>query len=132
VSKNLRLKSFQPEKEYVYLTYSLKNDKKEETKILLENYRVLLQKALDYLWEKTRIERKEVKKGKKAFTKVKVKLPKKKEVYKALRNELEKVNNLGVFSCSHLIRYIIVKLYQIFSNIQYSPQVSLVQGSLIP
>jgi hypothetical protein len=38
----------------------------------------------------------------------------------------------GVFSCSHLIRYIIVKLYQIFSNIQYSPQVSLVQGSLIP
>jgi putative transposase len=73
VSKNLRLKSFQPEEEYVYLTYSLKNDKKEETKILLGNYRVLLQKALDYLWEKTRIERKEVKKGKKAFTKVKIK-----------------------------------------------------------
>jgi len=37
VSKSLRLKSFQPEEEYVYLTYSLKNDKKEETKILLEN-----------------------------------------------------------------------------------------------
>ena len=62
MSKNLRLKSFQPEEEYVYLTYSLKNDKKEESKILLENYRVLLHKALDWLWEK--VERKEVK-GKK-------------------------------------------------------------------
>jgi putative transposase len=48
VSKNLRLKSFQPEEEYVYLTYSLKNDKKEETKILEENYKHLLQKALDW------------------------------------------------------------------------------------
>ena len=74
MSKNLRIKSFQPEEEYIYLTYSIKNDKKEETKILLENYRVLLQKALDWLWDRTRIERKEVKKGKKAFTKVKVKL----------------------------------------------------------
>jgi len=54
VSKNLRLKTFKPEEEYVYLTYSLKNDKKEETKILVENYRVLLQKALDWLWEKVR------------------------------------------------------------------------------
>jgi len=82
VSKNLRLKSFQPEEEYVYLTYSLKNNKKEESKILLESYKILLHKALDWLWDRTRIERKEVKKGKKAFTKVKVKLPKKKEVYK--------------------------------------------------
>ena len=80
MSKSLRLKSFQPEEEYVYLTYSLKNDKKE-TKILLENYKHLLQKALDWLWERTKIERKEVKKGKKIFAKVKVTLPKKKEVY---------------------------------------------------
>jgi hypothetical protein len=28
----LRLKSFQPGEEYVYLTYSLKNDKKEESR----------------------------------------------------------------------------------------------------
>ena len=35
MSKSLRLKSFQPEEEYVYLTYSLKNNKKEESKILL-------------------------------------------------------------------------------------------------
>ena len=89
--KSLRLKSFQPEEEYVYLTYSLKNDKKEESKILLENYRVLLQKALDWLWERTKIEKKETKKGKK----VKITLPKKKEVYKALRDELEKINNLA-------------------------------------
>jgi putative transposase len=111
VSKNLRLKSFQPEEEYVYLTYSLKNDKKEETKILLENYRVLLQKALDYLWEKTKIERKEVKKGKKA-AKVKITLPKKKQVYKALRNELEKVNKLA----SHYVDKAISDAYSILGS----------------
>ena len=59
MSKSLRLKSFQPEEEYVYLTCSLKNNKKEETKILLENYRALLQKALDWLWERTKTEREE-------------------------------------------------------------------------
>ena len=78
MSKNLRLKSFQPEEEYVYLTYSLKNDKKEESKILLENYKHLLQKALDWLWERTKIEKKETKKGKKA-TKIKITLPKKRK-----------------------------------------------------
>jgi len=108
VSKSLRLKSFQPEEECVYLTYSLKNDKKEETKILLENYRVLLQKALDWLWERTKIERKETKKGKKA-TKIKITLPKKKEVYKALRNELEKINNLA----SHYVDKAISDAYSI-------------------
>ena len=110
--KNLRIKSFQPEEEYVYLTYSIKNDKKEETKILLENYRVLLQKALDWLWDRTRIERKEVKKGKRAFTKVKVKLPKKKEVYKALRDELEKINNLA----SHYVDKAISDAYSILGS----------------
>ena len=74
MSKSLRLKSFQPQEEYVYLTYSLKNDKKEESRVLLENYRVLLQKALDWLWERVKVERKEVK-GKKA-TKIKITLPK--------------------------------------------------------
>jgi len=111
VSKSLRLKSFQPEEEYVYLTYSLKNDKKEESKILLENYRVLLQKALDYLWEKTRIERKEVKKGKKA-AKVKITLPKKKEVYKVLRDELEKINKLA----SHYVDKAISDAYSILES----------------
>ena len=80
--RNLRLNSFKPEEEHVYLTYSLKNDKKEETKILLENYRVLLQKALDWLWDRIKVERREVKKGKKKFTKIKITLPKKREVYK--------------------------------------------------
>ena len=47
MSKSLRLNDFQPQEEYVYLTYSLKTDKKEEGKILLENYKHLLQKALD-------------------------------------------------------------------------------------
>ena len=112
MSKNLRLNDFQPEEEYVYLTYSLKNDKKEESKILLENYRVLLQKALDWLWDRTRIERKEVKKGKRAFTKVKVKLPKKKEVYKTLRDELEKINNLA----SHYVDKAISDAYSILES----------------
>jgi putative transposase len=107
VSKNLRLKSFQPEEEYVYLTYSMKNDKKEETKILLENYRALLQKALDWLWERTKIEKKEVK-GKK----VKITLPKKKEVYKVLRDELEKVNNLA----SHYVDKAINDVYSILKG----------------
>jgi putative transposase len=71
VLKSLRLKSFQPEEEYVYLTCSINNEKKEESRILLENYRVLLQKALDWLWERTKIERKEVKKSKKVFRKSK-------------------------------------------------------------
>jgi putative transposase len=111
VSKSLRLKSFQPQEEYVYLTYSLKNDKKEESKILLENYRVLLQKALDWLWERTKIERKEVKKGKKA-TKIKITLPKKKEVYKVFRDELEKVNNLA----SHYVDKAINDAYSILKG----------------
>ncbi|MFP3234351.1 MAG: transposase [Sulfolobaceae archaeon] len=110
MSKNLRLNDFQPQEEYVYLTYSIKNNKKEETKILLENYRVLLQKALDWLWDRTRIERKEVKKGKKAFTKVK--LPKKKEVYKALRDELEKINKLA----SHYVDKAISDAYSILGS----------------
>ncbi|EHP71323.1 hypothetical protein MetMK1DRAFT_00000170 [Metallosphaera yellowstonensis MK1] len=36
-----------------------------------------------------------VKKGKKTFTKVKITLPEKKEVYKGLRDELEEVNVLA-------------------------------------
>jgi len=107
VSKNLRIKSFQPEEEYIYLTYSIKNNKKEETKILLENYRVLLQKALDWLWERTKIEKKEVK-----ATKIKITLPKKKEVYKALRNELEKINNLA----SHYVDKAINDAYSILGS----------------
>lgn len=90
-----RLKTFQPEKEYVYLTYSIKNDKKEEGKVLLENYKVLLQKALDWLWERVKVEREKIRKSKKVFTKVKITLPKKKEVYKELRDELEKINKLA-------------------------------------
>ncbi|EHP69256.1 hypothetical protein MetMK1DRAFT_00020050 [Metallosphaera yellowstonensis MK1] len=93
--KKLRLKSFQPEEEYVYLTYSLKNDEGEESRILLENYKTLLQKALDWLWERIKVERREVKRGKKVITKVKITLPEKKGVYKTLRDELEGVNVLA-------------------------------------
>ena len=46
--------------------------------------------------------------------------------------ELKWYLKMGVFLCSHLIRELIVKLYHSFSNILYSPQVSLIQGSLIP
>jgi putative transposase len=111
VSKSLRLNDFQPEEEYVYLTYSLKNDKKEESKILLENYKHLLQKALDWLWERVKVERKETKKGKKA-TRIKITLPKKKEVYKVLRDGLEKVNVLA----SHYVDKAINDAYSILKG----------------
>ncbi|MQL54361.1 RNA-guided endonuclease InsQ/TnpB family protein [Acidianus ambivalens] len=110
--RKLRIKSLQPEEEYIYLTYSLENDKKEESKILLENYRVLLQKALDWLWERTKMERKEVKKGKKVLTKVKITLPKKKQVYNTLRDELEKINNLA----SHYVDKAINDAYSILRS----------------
>jgi len=93
--KKLRLKSFQPEEEYVYLTYSMKNDEGEESRILLENYKTSLQKALDWLWERIKVERREVKRGKKVITKVKITLPEKKGVYKTLRDELEGLNVLA-------------------------------------
>ncbi|MQL55545.1 RNA-guided endonuclease InsQ/TnpB family protein [Acidianus ambivalens] len=112
MSRKLRIKSLQPEEEYIYLTYSLENDKKEESRVLLENYKTLLQKALDWLWEKVKVERKEVKKGKKVFTKVKVKLPKKKKVYKILRDELEKINKLA----SHYVDKAINDTYSILRS----------------
>ncbi|BCU70035.1 RNA-guided endonuclease InsQ/TnpB family protein [Stygiolobus caldivivus] len=112
MSRSLRLKTFQPEEEYIYLTYSLKNDKKEESRILLENYKILLQKALDWLWERTKVERKEVRKGKKVLTKVKITLPKKKEVYKELRDELEKINVLA----SHYVDKAINDAYSLLKS----------------
>jgi len=105
----LRLKSFQPEEEYVYLTYSMKNDKGEESEVLLENYRVLLQRALDWLWEKTKVERREVKRGKKVLTKVKITLPEKKGVYRTLRDELEGLNVLA----SHYVDKAISDAYSV-------------------
>ncbi|BDB98242.1 RNA-guided endonuclease InsQ/TnpB family protein [Saccharolobus caldissimus] len=110
--RNLRLKSFQPEEEYIYLTYSLKNDKKEESRVLLENYKVLLQKALDWLWKRTKVERKEAKKGKKVITKIKITLPKKKEVYKTLRDELGRINILA----SHYVDKAISDAYSILKS----------------
>jgi len=47
------------------------------------------------LWERIKVERREVKRGKKVLTKVKVTLPKKEGVYKTLRDELEEVNVLA-------------------------------------
>ncbi|BDB99966.1 hypothetical protein SACC_29830 [Saccharolobus caldissimus] len=90
----------------------MKNDKKEESRVLLENYKVLLHKALDWLWERTKVERKEVKKGKKVFTKIKITLPKKKEVYKTLRDELERINVLA----SHYVDKAINDAYSILRS----------------
>ncbi|BBD73220.1 hypothetical protein HS1genome_1609 [Sulfodiicoccus acidiphilus] len=89
----------------------MKNDEREESEVLLENYRVLLQKALDWLWDRTRIERKEVKNGEKA-TKVKVTLLKKKEVYKVLRDELEEINVLA----SHYVDEAINDAYSVLRS----------------
>ena len=59
------------------------------------NYSVLLQRALDWLWERIEVERREIRRGKKVLTKVKITLPEKKGVYRTLRDELEKINNLA-------------------------------------
>ena len=48
----------------------MKNDKREESRVLLENYKHLLQKALDWLWERIKVERGEIRRDKKTFTKI--------------------------------------------------------------
>ncbi|QKR00206.1 IS200/IS605 family element transposase accessory protein TnpB [Metallosphaera tengchongensis] len=94
-SRRLRINSFAPPEESIYLTYAVKNDKKEETLLLIREYKKLLGKALDYLWNKTRVETESttVKRGR--HKRVKVIIPKKKEVYKGLREGLEEVNPLA-------------------------------------
>jgi len=87
----------------------MKNDKKE-SKVLLENYRVLLQKALDWLWERIKVERREVKRGKKVLTKIT--LPEKKGVYRTLRDELEEVNVLA----SHYVDKAINDAYSVLKG----------------
>jgi len=47
------------------------------------------------LWERIKVERREIRRGKKVITKVKITLPEKEEVYKTLRDELEEVNVLA-------------------------------------
>ncbi|AAK42025.1 RNA-guided endonuclease InsQ/TnpB family protein [Saccharolobus solfataricus] len=86
--KNLRIRKFEPEEEYVYFTYSIKNSEREKSKELIKEYRTLLQKAIDHLWNLTKIQ---VRKN----GNYKITLPKKKEVYKPLREELEKINHLA-------------------------------------
>nr|WP_252972953.1 hypothetical protein [Saccharolobus solfataricus] len=54
--KNLRIRKFEPEEKYAYFTYSIKNDKREKSKELIKEYRTLLQKAIDYLWNLTKIQ----------------------------------------------------------------------------
>ncbi|QKR00873.1 IS200/IS605 family element transposase accessory protein TnpB [Metallosphaera tengchongensis] len=94
--KSLRIDNFTPPEESIYLTYAIKNERREETLLLMTEYKKLLDKALDYLWNKTRIEVKSTtdKRGR-HNKKVKVTLPKKKEVYKEFRDQLEKVNLLA-------------------------------------
>ncbi|AKA74369.1 transposase [Saccharolobus solfataricus] len=87
--KNLRIGKFEPEEEYVHFTYSIKNSEREKSKELIKEYRTLLQKAIDYLWNLTKIQ------VRKKNGNYKITLPKKKEVYKPLREELEKINHLA-------------------------------------
>ena len=47
------------------------------------------------MWERIKVERREIRRGKKVITKVKITLPEKEEVYKTLRDELEEVNVLA-------------------------------------
>ncbi|AAK41584.1 Second ORF in transposon ISC1904 [Saccharolobus solfataricus P2] len=73
----------------MHFTYSIKNSEREKSKELIKEYRTLLQKAIDYLWNLTKIQ------VRKKNGNYKITLPKKKEVYKPLREELEKINHLA-------------------------------------
>ncbi|AAK41873.1 transposase [Saccharolobus solfataricus] len=104
--KNLRIRKFEPEEEYVYFTYSIKNSEREKSKELIKEYRTLLQKAIDYLWSLTKIQ------VRKKNGNYKITLPKKREVYKPLRDELEKINHLA----SHYVDKAINNAFSIITS----------------
>jgi len=64
------------------------------------------------LWERIKVERREIRRGKKVITKVKITLPEKKGVYKTLRDELEKVNVLA----SHYVDKAISDAYSVLRS----------------
>ncbi|QKR01123.1 IS200/IS605 family element transposase accessory protein TnpB [Metallosphaera tengchongensis] len=90
------MNSFTPPEESIYLTYAVKNERRGETLLLIREYKRLLDKVLDHLWNKTRVEVESItdRRGR-HHKRVRVTLPKKKEVYKGLRDQLEEVNPLA-------------------------------------
>lgn len=105
VLKSLRVKTFQPGKQYLHLTYAIKNES-EKSKQLIQAYRVLLNKGIQYVFARI-IVRKE-KKGSKAL------LPKKRDTYKELREYLMKENKHNL--AKHYVDQAIHDVYSILES----------------
>ncbi|WP_338598589.1 transposase [Sulfolobus tengchongensis] len=104
--KNLRIKTFQPEIQYLHLTYTIKNNEREKSKELIQAYKHLLNKGIKYVFSRIVI-RKEKKR-------VKVSLPKKKEIYKELREHLMKENKHNL--AKHYVDQAIHDAYSILES----------------
>ncbi|WP_287689992.1 transposase [Metallosphaera javensis (ex Sakai et al. 2022)] len=99
--RNLRIKTFMTEKEYVHLTYAIRNEE-ERSKELIHAYVNLLNKGIKYVFNKIKIKDK------------RAELPKKKEIYKELREYLMKENAQGL--AKHYIDQAIHDVYSILDS----------------
>ncbi|BCS93633.1 MAG: second ORF in transposon ISC1904 [Metallosphaera javensis (ex Sakai et al. 2022)] len=100
--KNLRIETFIPqEKEYIHLTYAIRNEE-ERSKELIRAYVNLLNKGIKYVFNKVN-----VKNGR-------VELPKKKEIYKELREYLMTQNAQGL--AKHYVDQAIHDVYSILDS----------------
>ncbi|WP_287689565.1 transposase [Metallosphaera javensis (ex Sakai et al. 2022)] len=99
--RNLRIKTFMTEKEYVHLTYAIRNEE-ERSKELIRAYVNLLNKGIKYVFNKIKIKDK------------RAELPKKKEIYKELREYLMKENAQGL--AKHYIDQAIHDVYSILDS----------------
>ncbi|WP_338599025.1 transposase [Sulfolobus tengchongensis] len=106
MQKNLRIKTFQPETQYLHLTYTIKNSERKKSKELIQAYKELLNKGIKYVFSRIVI-RKEKKR-------VKVSLPKKKDVYKELREHLMKQNKHNL--AKHYVDQAIHDVYSILES----------------
>ncbi len=104
--KKLRVKTFQPEKRYLHLTYAIGNYEGEKSKELIQAYRVLLNKGIRYLFARI-VVRKEKKR-------MKVYLPKKRDTYKELREYLMKENKHNL--AKHYVDQAIHDVYSILES----------------
>ncbi|ARM76678.1 RNA-guided endonuclease InsQ/TnpB family protein [Acidianus manzaensis] len=103
--KNLRIKTFQPQTQYLHITYIIKNNQ-EKSKELIKAYTKLLNKGIQYLFKKITIIH--VKKTNKIL------LPKNKNTYKELRKYLINQNNYNL--AKHYIDQAIHDTYSILES----------------
>ncbi|WP_338602764.1 transposase [Sulfolobus tengchongensis] len=114
--RNLRIKTFEPEeKQYIHLTYTIKNNEREKSKKLIHAYVNLLNKGIKYLFRRIETREEEKKNNNNKKKKImKVTLPKKKEVYKEIRDYLMKENKQDL--AKHYIDQAIHDIYSILES----------------